>query len=106
MRQVADLVKDIPGQVRVSGHTDNLPLDSELYRSNWDLTSQRAVSVAQEMEKVKGFSHLRLRVIGVADTEPLGPNDTERQRARNRRVEISIMQGEPVYTDEVSADGN
>ncbi|MGR5525129.1 flagellar motor protein MotB [Vibrio maritimus] len=106
VRQVADLVKDIPGQVRVSGHTDNLPLDSELYRSNWDLTSQRAVSVAQEMEKVKGFSHLRLRVIGVADTEPLGPNDTERQRARNRRVEISIMQGEPVYTDEVSADGN
>lgn len=106
VRQVADLVKDIPGQVRVSGHTDNLPLDSELYRSSWDLSSQRAVSVAQEMEKVKGFSHLRLRVIGVADTEPLGPNDTERQRARNRRVEISIMQGEPVYTDEVSADGN
>ncbi|AYV22086.1 MULTISPECIES: flagellar motor protein MotB [Vibrio] len=105
VRQVADLVKDIPGQVRVSGHTDNLPLDSELYRSNWDLSSQRAVSVAQEMEKVKGFSHQRLRVLGVADTEPLGPNDTERQRARNRRVEISIMQGEPVYTDEVSADG-
>ncbi|SEF77345.1 flagellar motor protein MotB [Vibrio hangzhouensis] len=105
VRQVADLVKDIPGQVRVSGHTDNLPLDSELYRSNWDLSSQRAVSVAQEMEKVKGFSHQRLRVLGVADTEPLGPNDTDRQRARNRRVEISIMQGEPVYTDEVSADG-
>lgn len=105
VRQVADLVKDIPGQVRVSGHTDNLPLDSELYRSNWDLSSQRAVSVAQEMEKVKGFSHQRLRVIGVADTEPLGPNDTERQRARNRRVEISIMQGEPVYTDEVPAEG-
>ncbi|NOI23651.1 flagellar motor protein MotB [Vibrio mediterranei] len=105
VRQVADLVKDIPGQVRVSGHTDSLPLDSELYRSNWDLSSQRAVSVAQEMEKVKGFSHQRLRVLGVADTEPLGPNDTERQRARNRRVEISIMQGEPVYTDEVSADG-
>jgi chemotaxis protein MotB len=106
VRQVADLVKDIPGQVRVSGHTDNLPLDSELYRSSWDLSSQRAVSVAQEMEKVEGFSHLRLRVIGVADTEPLGPNDTERQRARNRRVEISIMQGEPVFTDEVSADDN
>ncbi|MBY6197588.1 flagellar motor protein MotB [Vibrio hangzhouensis] len=105
VRQVADLVKDIPGQVRVSGHTDNLPLDSELYRSNWDLSSQRAVSVAQEMEKVKGFSHQRLRVLGVADTEPLGPNDTDRQRARNRRVEISIMQGEPVYTDEVSAGG-
>ncbi len=101
VRQVADLVKDIPGQVRISGHTDDQILDSELYRSNWDLSSQRAVSVAQEMEKVAGFSHQRLRVLGVADTEPLVPNDNDRQRARNRRVEISIMQGEPVYSEEV-----
>lgn len=102
VRQVADLVKDIPGQVRISGHTDNRPLDSELYRSNWDLSSQRAVSVAQEMERVKGFSHTRLQVLGLADTKPLVPNDSERQRARNRRVEISIMQGKPTETDEVS----
>jgi chemotaxis protein MotB len=101
VRQVADLVKDIPGQVRISGHTDDQILDSELYRSNWDLSSQRAVSVAQEMEKVTGFSHQRLRVLGVADTEPLVPNDNDRQRARNRRVEISIMQGEPIYSEEV-----
>ena len=56
VRQIADLVKDVPGIIRVSGHTDNQPLDSELYRSNWDLSSQRAVSVAQEMEKVRGFT--------------------------------------------------
>ncbi len=101
VRQIADLVKDVPGIVRISGHTDNQRLDSELYRSNWDLSSQRAVSVAQEMEKVPGFSHQRLRVRGMADTDPIGPNDTETQRALNRRVEISIMQGEPLYSDEV-----
>ncbi|MBN3579260.1 flagellar motor protein MotB [Vibrio neptunius] len=101
VRQIAELVKDIPGIVRVSGHTDNQRLDSELYRSNWDLSAQRAVSVAQEMEKVRGFSHQRLQVRGMADTQPLGPNDTEAQRSRNRRVEISIMQGEPLYSDEV-----
>jgi len=101
VRQIADLVKDVPGIVRVSGHTDNQRIDSELYRSNWDLSSQRAVSVAQEMETVRGFSHQRLRVRGMADTEPLGPNDTAAQRSRNRRVEISIMQGEPIYSDEV-----
>ncbi|WP_260259571.1 flagellar motor protein MotB [Vibrio intestinalis] len=101
VRQVAELVKDVPGIVRVSGHTDNQRIDSELYRSNWDLSAQRAVSVAQEMEKVRGFSHQRLRVRGMADTEPLGPNDTESQRSRNRRVEISIMQGEPLYSEEV-----
>ncbi len=101
VRQIADLVKDVPGIVRVSGHTDNQVIDSELYRSNWDLSSQRAVSVAQEMEKVRGFSHQRLRVRGMADTEPMGPNNTAAQRSRNRRVEISIMQGEPIYSEEV-----
>ncbi|RAH23979.1 OmpA family protein, partial [Vibrio vulnificus] len=99
----AELVKDVPGIVRISGHTDNQRLDSELYRSNWDLSAQRAVSVAQEMEKVRGFSHQRLRVRGMADTDPLVDNDTEENRARNRRVEISIMQGEPLYSDEIPA---
>lgn len=101
VRQIADLVKDVPGKVRVTGHTDNQRLDSELYRSNWDLSAQRAVSVAQEMEKVKGFDHLRLQVRGLADTQPLGSNDSEAQRALNRRVEISILQGEPLFSDEV-----
>jgi len=103
VRQIAELVKDVPGIVRISGHTDSLQLDSELYRSNWDLSAQRAVSVAQEMEKVRGFSHQRLRVRGMADTEPLVPNDTDENRAKNRRVEISIMQGEPLYSDEIPA---
>ncbi|EIV1708859.1 flagellar motor protein MotB [Vibrio parahaemolyticus] len=101
VRQIAELVKDVPGIVRISGHSDNQRLDSELYRSNWDLSSQRAVSVAQEMEKVRGFSHQRLRVRGMADTEPLVPNDSDENRALNRRVEISIMQGEPLYSEEV-----
>ncbi|MGR6860969.1 flagellar motor protein MotB [Aliivibrio salmonicida] len=101
IRQIAELVKDVPGVIRVSGHTDNQPLDSELYRSNWDLSAQRAVSVAHEMERVKGFESDRLRVRGMASTEPLGPNKTWKQRARNRRVEISIMQGKAHESDEV-----
>jgi len=106
VRQVADLVKDVPGVIRVSGHTDNQKLDSELYRSNWDLSAQRAVSVAQEMEKVDGFDHKRLRVVGLADTAPLNNNKTEALRKENRRVEISIMQGEPYYSDEVPSAEN
>ena len=102
VRQIADLVKDVPGVVRVSGHTDNQILDSELYRSNWDLSAQRAVSVAHEMEKVKGFNHSRLRVRGMADTEPLNDNATPEERSLNRRVEIGILQGKPQYSDEVS----
>ena len=101
VRQIAELVKDIPGKIRITGHTDNQPIDSELYRSLWDLSAQRAVSVAQEMESVKGFNHDRLQVRGLADTAPLVPNDTPEHRAENRRVEISIMQGEPLYSQEV-----
>ncbi len=99
------MVKDVPGIVRVSGHTDDQPLESELYRSNWDLSSQRAVSVAEEMEKVRGFDHMRLRVEGLADTEPRFVNDTPANRAANRRVDIAIMQGKPAYSDEISAEG-
>ncbi|MDD9197314.1 flagellar motor protein MotB [Aliivibrio sp. S3MY1] len=101
IRQIAELVKDVPGIIRVSGHTDSQPLDSELYRSNWDLSAQRAVSVGHEMLRVKGFDSDRLRVRGMASTEPLGPNKTSAQRARNRRVEISIMQGKAHESDEV-----
>ncbi|PSW02088.1 flagellar motor protein MotB [Photobacterium lipolyticum] len=101
VRQIADLVKEVPGVIRITGHTDNQKLDSELYRSNWDLSAQRAVSVAQEMEQVKGFDNKRLRVVGLAGTAPLNGNKTEQQRTENRRVEISIMQGKPHYSDEV-----
>lgn len=95
IRKIASVIKNIPGIVTVSGNTDNQPANSELYRSNWDLSAQRAVSVAQVMLEVKGFNQSRLRVRGLADTAPLVKNDTPEHRARNRRVEISIMQGKP-----------
>ncbi|KJG61262.1 flagellar motor protein MotB [Photobacterium kishitanii] len=106
IQQITELVKDVPGIIRISGHTDNQPLDSELYRSNWDISSQRAVSVAQTMEQVKGFNHQRMRVVGMADTAPISDNKTIEGRSRNRRVEISIVQGKPYYSKEVSTDNN
>jgi len=91
IRRVGEVIKDIPGIVTVSGHTDNQQAESELYRSNWDLSSQRAVSVAHELIKVDGFAEERLVVSGLADTHPLVPNNTLDNRRRNRRVEIGIM---------------
>ncbi|KJF96581.1 flagellar motor protein MotB [Photobacterium angustum] len=106
VRQVAMLVKDVPGIIRVTGHTASDKLDSELYRSNWDLSAQRAVSVAQEMEKVEGFDHTKMRVVGLADTQPIADNKTQEGKAKNRRVEISIMQGKPHFSDEISSNFN
>ena len=104
IQQVTELVKDVPGIIRISGHTDNQALDSELYRSKWDISSQRAVSVAQVMEQVKGFDRKRMRVVGMADTTPIADNKTAQGRSRNRRVEISIVQGRPHYSEAVSAE--
>ncbi len=102
IRRVGEVIKDIPGIVTVSGHTDNQQAESELYRSNWDLSSQRAVSVAHELIKVDGFAEERLVVSGLADTHPLVPNNTLENRRRNRRVEIGIMQGKASQSGEIS----
>ena len=93
IREIATLLNDVPGEITVSGHTDNQQINSELYTNNWDLSAKRAVEVATVMTTVNNFDKTRVVVIGRADTKPLVPNDTRVNRTRNRRVEISIMQG-------------
>jgi chemotaxis protein MotB len=83
-----------PGYIQVQGHTDNIPIRrSERYRSNWELSSSRAVSVAEVLLKNGDINPKRFEVAGLADTQPLVDNSTRSNRARNRRVEIIIRQG-------------
>ncbi|PJG59068.1 flagellar motor protein MotB [Aeromonas cavernicola] len=102
IRKVAELLKDVPGEITISGHTDNVATDDELFRSNWELSSQRAVAVAHQMIKVPGFAQGRLVVQGMADAKPLVPNNTPENRRINRRVEIAIMQGKPAVSAPLS----
>lgn len=101
IRQIGELLKDVPGIITVSGHTDGGHISNELYSSNWDLSSQRAVAVAHELRKVEGFNETRMKVVGEASNNPLVPNDSNLNRARNRRVEIAIEQGKPKESDEI-----
>lgn len=103
VRKVASLLKDVPGEITISGHTDNVATEDELFQSNWELSSQRAVAVAHQMIKVPGFDGSRLVVQGMADSQPLVPNTTPENRRMNRRVEISIMQGKPTVSAPISA---
>lgn len=98
IRKVAALLKDVPGEITVSGHTDNVATEDELFQSNWELSSQRAVAVAHQMIKVPGFDGNRLVVQGMADSQPLVPNSSPENRRMNRRVEIAIMQGKPTVS--------
>ncbi|GAB1061796.1 flagellar motor protein MotB [Shewanella algae] len=106
VQAVGELLKDVPGIITVSGHTDDMQISNELYSSNWDLSSQRAVAVAHELVKVPGFDASRMKVVGMASTAPLVPNDSPENRARNRRVEISIEQGKAKESDEIEVDPN
>ncbi|MDX1281976.1 flagellar motor protein MotB [Shewanella colwelliana] len=101
VRRVGELLKDVPGIVTVSGHTDDMNISNELYSSNWDLSSKRAVAVAHELIRVKGFDQQRMKVVGMANSAPLVGNDSANSRARNRRVEIAIEQGKAKESDEI-----
>ena len=81
------------GKISVQGHTDNIPIRTSRFRSNWELSSSRAVSVAMELMKGGSVSERRFEVGGYADTIPLAPNNSQANRARNRRVEILVQQG-------------
>lgn len=102
LRKIGSLLADMPGDIEVSGHSDSQQISNELYRSNWDLSSQRAVAVAEELRKAAGFDESRMSVVGKADTAPLSDTEDTQGRSRNRRVEISINQGKPKISDPIS----
>lgn len=102
MRDIGLLLNTVPGEIMISGNTDNQGINSELFTSNWDLSSKRAVAIAHEIIKVPGFDQSRLLVVGHADTRPLVPNNNRLNRRRNRRVEIAINQGKAKETEPVS----
>jgi chemotaxis protein MotB len=101
IKEIGELLNTIPGEIMVSGNTDNYGVDSELFSSNWDLSSKRAVAIAHELIKVTNFDPVRLVVAGHADTRPLVPNTNALNRRRNRRVEISINQGKAKETERI-----
>jgi len=92
MKKISFLVKSTPGDIIISGHTDNIPIHTYLFRSNWELSSSRAVSVLKSIIKHQKIEPKRLSVQGHADTLPIASNKLATGRAKNRRVEIKIKQ--------------
>ncbi|WP_025819918.1 flagellar motor protein MotB [Shewanella marina] len=106
VHSIGNLLKDIPGIVTVSGFTDNVQIKNELHQSNWHLSTDRALAVANELLTVGGFSAKRMKVVGMASNSPLVANVNEQNRARNRRVEISISQGQAKESNLIEATGS
>lgn len=76
----------------VEGHTDNIPISTSLYHSNWELSAARSFSVINYFLN-QSIAPSRLVAHGYGEFRPLAPNDTEEGRAKNRRIEITILRG-------------
>lgn len=91
--QVAVSLREIPNPIEVEGHTDNLPIRTHFFPTNWELSVARATSVVRYLVEVRGLSPERLAARGLADNRPLVPEDRLRGNPRNRRVEVHVLTG-------------
>ncbi|MBL0726357.1 DotU family type VI secretion system protein [Piscinibacter sp. HJYY11] len=90
MKRIAEALKQVPGAVVVTGHTDNVRIRTASFPSNWHLSEERAKTV-REILVGNGLPADRVRAEGRADGEPVATNDTPTNRALNRRVEITLF---------------
>lgn len=90
LRQVATVLSKEELPIEVEGHSDDIPIATAQFPSNWELSSARASSVVRMLID-NGVPAKRLAVVGLASNQPLVPNDSPENRARNRRVTITIM---------------
>jgi chemotaxis protein MotB len=90
LAEVAKLLAGDDHSIEVNGHTDDIPIHTAQFPSNWELSSARASSVVRLFIE-QGVSSRRLTAVGLADNFPLVPNITPEARAKNRRIAISIL---------------
>ena len=85
-------LNEIKGLIFIEGHTDNVPINTARYGSNWDLSAARSVAVAERLLDGPKMDPIRLTISGHADTRPQAPNQSWEGRAQNRRVEVVVKQ--------------
>ncbi len=91
LRKLASILKDLPYDIKIEGHTDDIPVKSGRYKDNWELSTARALSVLYEFQK-DGIPPQKLSAAGYSYYRPLVPNTSEANRAKNRRIEIVLAE--------------
>jgi chemotaxis protein MotB len=89
--KVAETVRALPNPVRMEGHTDSVPIRTDRFRSNWELSAARAIAMMELMTSRLGVPPAKVAIAGYADTAPVAPNDSPEGRAKNRRVDVIIL---------------
>jgi chemotaxis protein MotB len=100
LKRVSEMLKDVKdGQIRIEGHTDNVPVGEGLsgkFPTNWELSAARAASVVRYLIEESGVDRSLLSAAGFADTKPVASNDSEEGRKANRRIEITMQPNLPI----------
>ena len=89
--EIADTVSVMNNFIRIEGHTDNVPMNSSQYPSNWDLSVARAANVVRLLTTQSKITPDRLIAVGYGEYRPIDDNSTEAGRAKNRRIDIIVM---------------
>ncbi|KXG77619.1 Motility protein B [Fervidicola ferrireducens] len=89
--KIAPVLKQSRRPIRVEGHTDNVPIHTREFPTNWELSTARAVSVLRYLVENHGIPPRMISAAGYGEYHPIAPNDTDQNRSRNRRVEIIIL---------------
>lgn len=88
LKKISHLMKKFPSRIAIEGHTDNIPISSGRYSSNWELSTARAFSALKYLQESEDIPVERIHIAGFAETHPLVSNDTPEGRVKNRRVEF------------------
>ncbi|MEP7117490.1 MAG: OmpA family protein [Acidobacteriota bacterium] len=105
MRRVAGVLASLPNSVRVEGHTDDTPIRTTKFASNWDLSTARATSVVEFLVASGGVDPARLSAAGYSQFKPRAANSDAAGRMRNRRVDLVILNAATARAEEPVAEG-
>ncbi len=89
--RIAETIRNVPNAVALEGHTDSRPIHNRRFRSNWELSAARGIAMLTLFEDRFGIPAGRFAVTGYAETKPVNSNDSAEGRARNRRVDVVIL---------------
>jgi chemotaxis protein MotB len=105
LEKIASVVADLPNSVRLEGHTDARPIHNSRYRSNWDLSTARAIAMLELLQSRFHISSERMAVAGYAENGPSDTNDTEEGRAHNRRVDMVVLSAQGMKSEPLATPG-
>jgi chemotaxis protein MotB len=101
--KIAGAIVKLPNPVRLEGHTDSVPIHNSRFQSNWELSAARSIAMLELLSRDFEVPRHKLAIAGYAETCPVASNETEEGRARNRRVDVVILNNQGAISEPVAA---